>query len=127
MKLAPHVFHHMEDEEMPELIVLNGGEIQVHACLDVLNSLNLDIPACGIQKDEQHKETFLFFEEKFFELDKNCKIFLLLADISQSVHDFPISLFRSTKAKGFFSSRLDGIEGLDKSKKRSITKKFLKY
>ena len=51
----------MEDEKMPDLIVMDGGELQVHACLDILNSLNLDIPVCGIQKDDHHKATILFF------------------------------------------------------------------
>ncbi len=115
----------MEDEEMPDLIVMDGGEIQVHACLDVLTSLGLDIPVCGIQKDDHHKATILFFEERFIQLDKNSKVFLLLADISQRVHDFAISFFRSTKAKGFFSSRLDGIEGLGKARKEALLKKFV--
>ena len=115
----------MEDEKMPDLIVMDGGEIQVHACLDVLNSLNLDIPVCGIQKDDHHKATILFFDEKYINIDKNSNVFLLLADISQRVHDFAISFFRSTKAKGFFSSRLDGIEGLGEKRKEELINKFL--
>ena len=115
----------MEDEKMPDLIVMDGGEIQVHACLDIINSLNLDIPVCGIQKDDHHKATILFFEERFINIDKNSKVFLLLADISQKVHDFAISFFRSTKAKGFFSSKLDGIEGLGEKRKEELLKKFL--
>ncbi len=115
----------MEDEKMPDLIVMDGGEIQVHACLDILNSLNLDIPVCGIQKDDHHKATILFFDEKYINIDKNSNVFLLLADISQRVHDFAISFFRSTKAKGFFSSRLDGIVGLGEKRKEELLKKFL--
>ncbi|MBR4496915.1 MAG: excinuclease ABC subunit UvrC [Acholeplasmatales bacterium] len=115
----------MENEKMPDLIVMDGGEIQVHACLDIINSLNLDIPVCGIQKDDHHKATILFFEERFINIDKNSKVFLLLADISQKVHDFAISFFRSTKAKGFFSSKLDGIEGLGEKRKEELLKKFL--
>ena len=115
----------MENEKMPDLIVMDGGEIQVHACLDILNSLNLDIPVCGIQKDDHHKATILFFEERLINIDKNSKVFLLLADISQKVHDFAISFFRSTKAKGFFSSKLDGIEGLGEKRKEELLKKFL--
>ena len=114
----------MEDEKMPDLIVMDGGEIQVHACLDILNSLNLDIPVCGIQKDDHHKATILFFEERFINIDKNSKVFLLLADISQKVHDFAISFFRSTKAKGFFSSKLDGIEGLGEKRKEIIYRSY---
>ena len=115
----------MEESKMPDLIVMDGGEIQVHACKDVLQSLNLDIPVLGIQKDDHHKATILFFNEEFINIDKNDPIYLLLADISQRVHDFAISFFRSEKAKGFFASYLDNIEGLGPKRKEILIKHFI--
>ena len=115
----------MEDSDMPDLIVMDGGEIQVHACKDVLTSLNLDIPVLGIQKDDHHKATILFFNEELINIDKNSDIYLLLADISQRVHDFAISFFRSEKAKGFFSSYLDNIPGLGPKRKEILIKHFI--
>ena len=112
----------MDDSKMPDLIVMDGGEIQVHAALDVLASLNVDIPVMGIQKDDHHRATIIFFEEKLINIDKNSNIYLLLRDISERVHDFAISFFRSTKVKGLFKSQLDDIEGLGpKSKEKLIT------
>ena len=115
----------MENATMPDLIVMDGGEIQVHAALEVLNSLHLDIPVLGIQKDNHHKATILFFNERFINVDRNDPIFLLLSDISQRVHDFAISFFRSQKAKGFFSSYLDEIEGLGEKRKKILLEHFL--
>lgn len=114
----------MENSQMPDLIVMDGGEIQVHAAEEVISSLNLDIPIMGIQKDDHHKATILFFREQFIKIDKNSAVFLLLADISQRVHDFAISFFRSTKAKGFFSSYLDRIEGLGPKRKEALIAHF---
>jgi excinuclease ABC subunit C len=114
----------MEDATLPSLIVMDGGEIQVHAAEEVLASLNLSIPVMGIQKDDHHKATILFFKEQLIPIDKNDPVFLLLADISQRVHDFAISFFRSQKAKGFFSSRLDEIEGLGPKRKEALIKYF---
>ena len=114
----------MEDLELPSLIVMDGGQIQVHAAEEVLASLNIDIPVMGIQKDDHHKATILFFKDKLIPIDKNDPVFLLLADISQRVHDFAISFFRSQKAKGFFSSRLDEIEGLGPKRKEQLIKYF---
>ena len=112
----------MDDSKMPDLIVMDGGEIQVHAALDVLASLNVDIPVMGIQKDDHHRATIIFFEEKLINIDKNSNVYLLLRDISERVHDFAISFFRSTKVKGLFKSQLDDIEGLGpKSKEKLIT------
>ena len=114
----------MEDSNMPDLIVMDGGEIQVHAAKDVISSLGLDIPILGIQKDDHHKATILFFNEEFIRIDKNSDIYLLLADISERVHDFAISFFRSNKAKGFFKSQLDDIKGLGPKRKELLIQKF---
>ncbi len=114
----------MEESAMPDLIIMDGGEIQVHACLDVLTSLNLDIPVLGIQKDEHHNATILFYNEDFIKIDKNSNVYLLLRDISQRVHDYAISFFREKKAKGFFKSQLDDIEGLGPKGKEALIKYF---
>lgn len=115
----------MEDGVFPDLIVMDGGAIQVHAALDVLASLDLDIPVMGIQKNEHHRASVIFFDEKIIEIEKNNPIYLLLADISQRVHDFAISFFRSNKAKGFFASKLDGIKGLGEKRKELLIKHFV--
>ncbi len=115
----------MEDKSMPDLILMDGGAIQVHACLEVLKSLNLNIPVAGIQKDEHHKANVLYYNDQEIQISKNSQVYLLLANISQKVHDFAISFFRSVKAKGLFSSRLDGISGLGKARKEKLLKKFI--
>ncbi len=114
----------MEDSSMPNLIVMDGGEIQVHAAEEVIASLGLEIPILGIQKDDHHKATILFYQDQLITIDKNSDIYLLLADISQRVHDFAISFFRSNKAKGFFKSQLDDIKGLGPKRKELLIEKF---
>ncbi|MCR5349494.1 MAG: excinuclease ABC subunit UvrC [Acholeplasmatales bacterium] len=114
----------MDGDKLPDLLIMDGGEIQVHAAEEIINSLELDIPVMGIQKDDHHKATIIFFKDKFINIDKNSNIYLLLADISQKVHDFAISFFRSTKAKGFFKSQLDEIEGLGPKRKEELIRYF---
>lgn len=115
----------MEEEKMPDLILMDGGMIQVNAAKEVLESLGLDIYVAGMQKNDKHRISKLYFEGEYFDIDKNSKIFLLLADISQRVHDFAISFFRSNKAKGIFSSILDNIEGLGEKRKEQLLKHFI--
>lgn len=115
----------IEDKEFPNLIVMDGGQIQVHAAEDVLKSLNLDIPVMGIQKNDKHKASKIYFHNEIIDLDKNSTIYLLLADISQRVHDFAISFFRSNKTKGLFSSILDPIKGLGPKRKEQLLKYFI--
>ncbi|MGM9972119.1 MAG: excinuclease ABC subunit UvrC [Anaeroplasmataceae bacterium] len=114
-----------EKAKMPDLIVMDGGEIQVNACIEVLNSLNLDLKVMGIKKDNNHKANVIVYDNKNIEVSKNSDIYLLLANISQTVHDYAISFFRSTKAKGMFSSRLDGIKNLGPKRKEKLLKHFI--
>lgn len=115
----------MEDKPMPDLIIMDGGEIQVHACLETLASLNVDIPVMGIQKDEHHVARIIYYNDHLIEISKNSDIYLLLANISQSVHDFAIRFFRSTKTKGIFYSRLDNIKGLGPKGKAKLLQHFI--
>lgn len=115
----------LENAPMPDLIVMDGGKIQVNAALEIIKLLNLTIPVMGIEKDDHHKARAMVFNDEEIPLDKNSDLYLLLINISQTVHDFAISFFRSQKAKGFFSSMLDGIPGIGPKKKEAILKKFL--
>ncbi len=115
----------MEDKPFPDLIMMDGGEIQVNACIEVLKELNIDINVVGIKKDNNHKARCLVFKDKEYNIDKNSDIFLLISNISQKVHDFAISFFRSNKVKGMFTSRLDGIKGIGPKKKELLLKHFL--
>ena len=102
-----------------------GGAIPVNAALEILQVLNVNVPVLGIMKDEHHKAKSIIYNNKEILLDKNTDLYLLLVNISQTVHDFAISFFRSQKAKGFFSSRLDGIKGVGPKKKEAILKRFI--
>lgn len=115
----------LEDLPVPDLIVMDGGKIQVNAACEIINLLNLNIPVMGIEKDDHHKAKAIVYNDKEIPLDKNSDLYLLLVNISQTVHDFAISFFRSQKAKGFFSSMLDGIPGIGPKKKEMILKRFL--
>lgn len=115
----------MEGAKMPDLIIMDGGEIQVNACLETLSSLGLSIPVLGLKKDDTHTTNVLVFNGKEISLSKNDELYLFLANIQETVHDYAISFFRSSKAKGMFSSRLDGIKGLGPKKKEALLKKYL--
>ena len=115
----------IEDKMMPDLIIMDGGQIQVNACLEILNELNLDIPVLGLRKDDNHNTNVLWFENREIILSKNDDLFLFLSNIQQTVHDFAITFFRNSKVKGMFSSKLDGIKGLGPKKKEALLKKYL--
>ncbi len=115
----------VENAELPNLIIMDGGEIQVNACIDVLNSLNLNIPVLGLKKDKTHTTNVLIFNNEEIVISKNDNLYLFLANIQQTVHDFAITFFRQSKAKGMFLSRLDNITGLGPVKKEKLLKEYV--
>ena len=114
-----------ENQVFPDLIIMDGGEIQVNACKEVLKALDINIFVMGIKKDNNHKANVIVFNDQNISVDKTSDIYLLLANISQTVHDYAISFFRTTKAKGMFTSRLDGIKNLGPKRKEKLLKHFL--
>lgn len=114
-----------ENQPMPDLIVMDGGIIQVNAATEIIAELNLNIPIMGLQKDDKHQATKIVFGEKELPLNKNSDLYLFLVNVSQTVHDFAIRFFRSQKTKGIFESRLDGIKGLGPKKKEALLRHFI--
>ena len=115
----------LEKKEFPDLIVMDGGQIQVDACLETLKSLAISIPVIGLEKDDKHTFRAIVYNGKEITLDKHSDLYLFLVNISQTVHDFAISFFRSQKTKGLFQSYLDGIKGVGPKKKEALLKKFV--
>ena len=114
----------LENKPFPDLVVMDGGAIQVNACLETLSSLKIYIPVIGLEKDDKHTFRAIVYQNREISLDKHTDLYLFLINISQTVHDFAISFFRSQKGKGIFSSELDGIKGVGPKKKAALLKKF---
>ncbi len=109
-------------ENNPDLIVMDGGEIQVNACKIALSTLERDIPVLGLVKNDNHKTRCLYYEGKEINIEKNGYLFRLLENIQEEVHRYAITFFRSTHNKDIFSSKLDDIKGIGKVKKTQILK-----
>lgn len=115
----------VQDLKKPDLIIVDGGEIQVKAVLEVLNSLNLDIKVAGLKKDDNHRTKVLineFLEE--IPLPKDNKLFLYLTKMQDEVHRFAITYHRDIKAKGSISSILDNIKGIGSVRRKALLKKY---
>ena len=97
----------------------------MNACKEVLSLWKIELNVIGLKKDNNHKLIAIVFNDCEYVLNKSDDLYLLLVNISQTVHDFAISFFRSTKAKGMFVSRLDGIKNLGPKKKEKLIKHFI--
>lgn len=121
-----------EHSRLPDLILMDGGQIQVDACLDVLrNELNCDIPVAGMVKDNHHHTNHLIFGDpingkplELIPMDPKSEGFYLMTRIQDEVHRFAITFHRQTHAKNSLASKLDGIKGIGPKSRNKLLKKF---
>ncbi|MFC4556615.1 excinuclease ABC subunit UvrC [Virgibacillus kekensis] len=116
-----------ENLPLPDLIVVDGGKGQMSAALDVLeNELGLDIPLCGLAKDDKHKTSELLYgvPPVVINLSRNSQEFYLVQRIQDEVHRFAISFHRQLRGKSLFQSELDKIPGVGEKRRRLLLTHF---
>ena len=115
----------MNESYKPDLIVMDGGKLQISVCKEVLSSLNLDIPIIGLVKDDKHRTSYIMNDKyEILEVDKDSKLFLFLTRIQDEVHRFAITYHRNIKSKGALSSILDVVPGIGEVRKKELLKTF---
>ncbi len=116
----------LEKQEMPDLIIVDGGINQMNACLEILNELNLNIRVCGLRKNDHHRTNDLIdsYGYKKVAIDKSSNVFHYLTRMQDEVHRYTINYHRSIRSKGAISSVLDHIEGIGAKRKKELIKTF---
>ena len=115
----------MNEMYKPDLIVMDGGELQVNAAKEILKSLNLEIPIIGLVKDNNHRTNYIINDKlERLSVEKDSKLFLFLTKIQEEVHRYAITYHRNIKAKGALSSILDVVPGIGDKRKKTLLKHF---
>ena len=115
----------MNETYKPDLIVMDGGELQIRVANEILSSLNLDIPVIGLVKDKSHRTNHIMNGNyEILEVEKDSKLFLFLTRIQEEVHRYAITYHRNIKSKGALSSVLDVVPGIGDIRKKELMKKF---
>ena len=116
-----------ENGDFPDLILMDGGAIEVNAAKEVLeDELGLDIPVAGMVKDDKHRTANLIFGDPLtiIPLDPRSQAFHLLQRIQDEVHRFAITFHRKTRSKQSFTSKLDGIDGVGPKTRTKVLRHF---
>jgi len=108
----------------PDLILMDGGKGQVNVALEVLQNLNINIPVCGMVKDDKHKTRALVYNNKEIEIKTNSRIMNLITRIQDEVHRFAITYHRSLRDKRILHSVLEDIPDVGIKRRKELLKKF---
>jgi len=114
-----------ERKNMPDLIIVDGGKSQITAAKEVINELNLNIPICGLVKNNKHRTSDLMDSNyNIVNINRSSNVFHLLTRMQDEVHNFTINYHRQIRSKGSLESILDNVEGIGNVRKKQLLKKY---
>lgn len=108
----------------PDLLLMDGGKGQVNIALQVLDELHLNIPVCGMVKDDNHNTRGLYYNNEEIAIDRNSEGFKLITRIQDEAHRFAIEYHRSLRSKAQVKSVLDEIPGVGPSRRKALMRRF---
>ena len=108
----------------PDLILMDGGKGQVNIALSVLEELGLNIPVCGMVKDDNHRTRGLYYDNAEIPIDRGSEGFKLITRIQYEAHRFAIEYHRSLRSKGQVHSILDEIPGIGPTRRKALMRAF---
>ena len=110
--------------DLPDLILMDGGKGQVNVALEVLAKLQLDIPVCGMVKDDSHRTRGLYYHNQEIPIEQSSEGFKLITRIQDEAHRFAIEFHRNLRSKGQVHSILDEIEGVGPTRRKVLMRHF---
>lgn len=108
----------------PDVILMDGGKGQVNIALSVLKNLGLDIPVCGMVKDDRHRTRGLYYNGEEIQIQVSSECFKLITRIQDETHRFAIEYHRSLRSKEQVRSVLDDIKGIGPKRRKALMRYF---
>lgn len=108
----------------PDLILMDGGKGQVNIAIQVLEELRLNIPVCGMVKDDHHRTRGLYYQNEEIPIDRSSEAFRLITRIQDEAHRFAIEYHRALRGKGQVHSVLDDIDGIGPSRRKALMRHY---
>ena len=110
--------------KFPDVLLMDGGKGQVNVALKVLDNLGINIPVCGMVKDDNHRTRGLYYNNVEIPIDTHSEGFKLITRIQDETHRFAIEYHRSLRNKGQVHSILDDIPGVGPTRRKALMRHF---
>ena len=121
-------YKRIKDENLsyPDLLLVDGGLTQIHAALEGLNEIEVNIPVFGLYKNDKHQtEGIIDTDGNIYKINNTSSLFFLLMRMQDEVHRFAISFHRSLRSKNLNKSIFDDVKGIGNKRKETLRKHYL--
>lgn len=114
-----------EEDVFADLIIVDGGVLQIHAAKEVLSALGVDVRVLGLVKDDKHRTHALIDEyEQYFPIEPSSELFFLLTRMQDEVHGYTIRFHQKLREKQQTKSILDEVSGIGEKRKKKLMNHF---
>lgn len=110
--------------KLPDIIFIDGGKGQIKVVKKALYDIGLNIPVCGMVKDDRHRTRGLIYDNNEILFDSHSEGFKLITRIQDEVHRFAIEYHRKLMEKNQIKSILDDIKGIGATRRKNLMKHF---
>jgi excinuclease ABC subunit C len=115
----------VENQTLPDMIIVDGGIGQINAAKEVIESLNIPITICGLAKDDKHSTAMLLNDKgEKVEISAKSDLFFLLTRMQDEVHRYAISFHKNIRGKSMIASTLDNVEGIGPKRRKDLLNHF---
>ncbi len=108
----------------PDLIMMDGGKGQVNIALEVLKDFGIEIPVCGLVKDDKHRTRGIIFNNEEIPIRRGSGLMNLITRVQDEVHRYAITYHRSLRDKRTLHSILEDIPRIGEKRRRNLLMKF---
>lgn len=108
----------------PDILMMDGGRGQVNVALKVLDELHLNIPVCGMVKDDNHRTRGLYYNNKEISFPRNSEVFGMITRLQDEAHRFAITYHKQLRGKEQVHSILDDIKGVGPARRKALMQHF---
>ena len=108
----------------PDILMMDGGRGQVNVALKVLDELHLNIPVCGMVKDDNHRTRGLYYNNREISFPRNSEVFGMITRLQDEAHRFAITYHKQLRGKEQVHSILDDIKGVGPARRKALMQHF---
>ena len=123
-RLARYQAEHTAFAKLPDIIFVDGGKGQITSAKKALASVGMELPVCGMVKDDRHRTRGLLYEGKEAPLPRTSEGFKLITRIQDEVHRFALEYHRKLRADTQVRSVLDDIPGIGPTRRKALLRHF---
>ncbi|MBP5217185.1 MAG: hypothetical protein J6038_05065 [Bacilli bacterium] len=114
-----------EGKDFPDLILVDGGLAQIHACQEALQEAGVEIPLAGLYKNDKHQTEGLMDEEgNLHPIDQKSPLFFLLMRMQDEVHRYAISFHKAERSKNMKRDLFSDIPGIGAKRKEMLFRHY---